>query len=219
MDKMRDNCEIDNALRDLAQERDRRLGAAPTLPPAREELLTGFLREEFPVESVLGRVVIQKDRLLNLPSVIPAAVVLSLQERLAARRASHESSGPIFQRFLRSPFAAALTVCALITAAGFFDGYRKTPSLRHARTLKPDEMNLEASVGEDRWFLGQGELFGRRASIRRFDLDRTEPASLQVSFFTSSEMYFAEGNDVRLGLRLDLPVREVLLEQDLARTP
>jgi hypothetical protein len=72
---------------------------------------------------------------------------------------------------------------------------------------------------EDRWFLGRAELFNRKASIRPFDLNKTEPASLQASFFTNSEMYFADENDARLGLRLDLPMKAFFMEQDLARTP
>ena len=219
MDEMKNNCEIENALRDLAQRRDRRLGAAPMLTPAREELLTDFLHEEFPLESAFGLAAIQKDRLLNLPAVIPAPVELALQERLAAHSASPKSSRPVLPRLIRSPFAAALTLCVIITIAFFFHGNRETFSHRNARTLKPDELNLESRVAEDRWFLGRADLFGRRASIRRFDLNKTEPASLQVSFFTNSEVYVGDEGGVRLGLRLDLPVRAVLVEQDLARTP
>lgn len=219
MDEIKNNCEIENALRALAQQRDRRLRAAPMLTPAREELLTECLREEFPLESAFGEAALQRDRLLNQSSELPAPVELALQERIAAHSTSPKSSPPILQRLIRSRFAAAITVCVMITAAVFLYSDRKTLPHRNAQNLKGDEVSFDSRVAEDRWFIGQAELFGRRASIRRFDLNKTEPASLQVSFFTNSEMYFAEGNDVRLGLRLDLPVRAVLVEQDLARTP
>ncbi len=217
---MKRNCEIENALRDLGQQRDRQLHAAPMLTSAREGLLTEFLREQFPLESAFGEAALQKDRLLNLSSVLPASVDLALQKRIAAHSNSRKPSSLILQRLIRSPFASALTVCVVI-AAVFFYGYRETLSHRSARNLNLDERNLDSKVAEDRWFLGQAELFGRRASIRRFDLNKTEPASLQVPplFFTNSELYFASGNDVRFGLRLDLPIRAILVEQDLARTP
>jgi len=80
-------------------------------------------------------------------------------------------------------------------------------------------VSLDSGLVEDRWFPGRAELFNRKASLRPFDLNKTEPASLQASFFTNSGVYFADENDARLGLRLDLPVKALLMEQDLARTP
>ncbi len=223
MDEMKYNHGIDDALRDLAQERDRRLRSVPKLTPARLALLTEFLREQFPLESAIRQAGIQRDRLLNLPSGIPAPVELTLQKQLVARIATRntvrKSWSGILQKLIRSPFAAALTVCVMITVAAFFYGPAKTQSRRNARNLKPDKASFDSRVVEDRWLLGRAELFNRKASIRPFDLNKTEPASLQASFFTNSGMYFADEGDARLGLRLDLPVKALLTEQVLARTP
>jgi hypothetical protein len=71
----------------------------------------------------------------------------------------------------------------------------------------------------DRSSFGRAELFARTASIRPFNLNTNEPASLQASFLANSTMSFVDGNDGPLGLRLDLPIRTSLTEDSLARTP
>jgi hypothetical protein len=65
----------------------------------------------------------------------------------------------------------------------------------------------------------RAELFTRKASIRPFNLNTNEPASLQASFLANSGVHFADGNVASLGLRLDLPVRAILTDDCLARTP
>jgi len=71
----------------------------------------------------------------------------------------------------------------------------------------------------DRSLLGQAELFTRPASIRAFNLETNEPASLQASFLANSRVHLGDENAAPLGLRLDLPVRAIFLEDSLARTP
>jgi hypothetical protein len=74
-------------------------------------------------------------------------------------------------------------------------------------------------VALDRSPTEQAELFVRKASIRPFNLNTKEPASLQASFLANSGVHFADGNVAALRLRLDLPLRAILLEDSLARTP
>jgi hypothetical protein len=80
-------------------------------------------------------------------------------------------------------------------------------------------MNIDSGAILDRWPIGRGDLFTRRVSIRPFNLNTDEPASLQASFLANSGVRLADGIEAPLGLRLDLPVRAILMEDGLARTP
>jgi hypothetical protein len=73
---------------------------------------------------------------------------------------------------------------------------------------------LESEAGLDR-----AELFARKAVIGPFNLNATEPASLQASFVAKSGVYFADGAETPLGLRLDLPLTAILSDEGLTRTP
>lgn len=219
MDEMKTNREIDRALRALKEQRDGKLGPAPTLMPARQASLTEVLGQEFPLESALREGAMKRDRLLDLSAGIPAPVELALRSRIAAQSTARKYSGSLFQQLIRSPFAAALAVCIMITAAVFFYRQGEIPSRRVVRNLTPDGASIAFGLAKDRGFPGRVELFGRTVSIRPFDLNKTEPASLQASFFTNSGLYFDDENDGRLGLRLDLPLRAILVERDLARIP
>jgi hypothetical protein len=87
------------------------------------------------------------------------------------------------------------------------------------RTPQVDPVNAELGMTFDRFSFGRAELFARTASIRPFNLNTNEPASLQALFLANSTMSLAGGNDGPLGLRLDLPIRTSLTEDGLARTP
>jgi hypothetical protein len=62
-------------------------------------------------------------------------------------------------------------------------------------------------------------LFSRRITIAPFNLNTSEPASLEASFVSNRRIDFADGFETPLGLRLDLPVRAILMEDGFARMP
>ncbi len=80
-------------------------------------------------------------------------------------------------------------------------------------------VSLESAVTLDRPSIIRAELFGRRITIGPFNLNTSEPASLEASFVSNRRIHFADGIETPLGLRLDLPVRATLMEDGLARTP
>jgi len=243
MDEMKQDNEIDAALRDVAQQRDKRLGKRPLLSAERQAVLTNSLVREFPVEAALRRVASKRDRLLNLAGEIPASAESILCRQLDAimagrlHRAPWKLDGlkpsslsmqrlrgdgvrisdligrtPVWLAFFRSPLGIALTACAMMSAALLCFGSWRTSSRCHAalpNTPRIDEVNIESGT----------DLFTRRVSIGPFNLNTNEPASLQASFLANKSVRFADGIEVPLGLRLDLPVRAILMEDGLARTP
>jgi hypothetical protein len=244
MDEMKQGSEIDDALCNVTKQRDRLLSKGLTLSRARQAALTGFLTRVFPLEAALREAVTKRDQLLHLHrSRIPASAESILYRRLNAllagglHRAPRKLDGlkpsslsmqllrgdgvrisdltggiPVWLTFFRSPLGTALTACAMIIAAVLCFGSWRTSSRRHAalpNTPRVDEVNIESGT----------DLFTRRVSIGPFNLNTNEPASLQASFLGNKSVRLADGIGGPLGLRLDLPVRAILMEDGLARTP
>jgi hypothetical protein len=244
MDEMRQSAEIENALRQVAKQRDKMLRKVPALSPARQAILTDCLAREFPLETALRGAATKRDQLLPLyRSGIPTSVESILHRRLDALQAAGLARGPrkldglkpsslsmqllggdgvlisdlvnrsaVWLTFFRSPPAISLMACAMIITAVLCFGSWRTSSLRHAvRPSAPrlDEVKIDSGT----------ELFTRKISIRPFNLNTNEPASLEASFVANNGMHFADGIEAPLDLRLDLPVRAILIEDSLARTP
>ena len=224
---------MDDALRELAKRRDGLLRTAPALSPERRSVLTSFLATEFPVEAAMREAATKRDHLLHphLPG-IPASVELALSRQLQAGesardggrewRASHwRISGWAWLRIFRSPPAAVLTACVVSTAAILYVGGWGTAWRHHAAENVPQAAgaNSESVLTWDRPSTGRTELFARRITIGPFNLNTSEPASLEASFASNRRLQFAEGVETPLGLRLDLPLRATLLDEGLARTP
>lgn len=235
MDKLTDDSGIDDVLRDLAKQRDRVLGKAPALSPARQTALNAALAEQFPVETALDEVATKRDQLLELnPSGIPVPAESALLRQLVASapgrvathgwRASNWRLGAsVSLRFYRWPVRAVLTASVLIAAAILCFDRWETPSRQSAQNLpdasSTEPLNLDERVRLDRSPLGKAELFARKVAIAQFSLSTTEPASLQASFLADRGRYFADGNQSSLGLRLDLPATFTLMEDGLTRIP
>ena len=244
MDEMKQSAGMENALRQVAKERDKLLRKVPVLSPAREAILTGCLAREFPLETALRGAATTRDQLLPLyRSGIPISVESILRRQLDALKAAgltcarrkldglkpssssrqrlHGDGVPVSDlasrtsgrpAFLRSPPGISLAACALIIAAIFCFGSWRTSSLRHAErpnTPRLDEANIDSGT----------ELFTRKISIRPFNLNTNEPASLQASFVANGGLHLADGIETPLDLRLDLPVRAILMEDTLGRIP
>lgn len=221
MDEMKQIGEIDDALREIVKKRDELLSKAPTLSSARQAVLADFLVREFPVEAAFRETAMERDELLDLrASEIPASVESILHRRLGAARAERGGihrwriGAPVWLRLFRSPLGGALTVCAVITAAILGFGRWETPSRRNAENFPhAPRADIESGV------ILEAGVFSRKVVIGPFNLNTNEPASLQASFFANSGVYLANASEAPLGLRLDLPVRAILTEDGLARTP
>ena len=212
MDEMKQSDGIENALRQVAKHRDKLLRTAPTLSPAREAILTDCLARKFPLETALRGAATKRDQLLHLGrSKIPPSVEANLYRQLDALHKA-PSARWAWLTFFQSPAGISLAACALIIAAILSFGSGRTPSLRQAtlpKTPRLDELSADSGTA----------LFSRRIGIRPFNLNTNEPASLQASLVANSGIDFTDGVEAPLGLRLDLPVRAILMDDSLARIP
>lgn len=232
MDEMK-QAEIDHALREVAKQRDKMLGRVPALSSARRAVLIACLVGKFPVDVALREAANRRDQLLgSCPAAIPSSVESALHCQLLAAepagrgtRRGHAAdwtiSASIWRKIFRSPLRAALTACAMIAMAFLCLGRWGSPTRGVAAENMPEAAreNLQPGAILDRPWIGRAELFSRRIAIRPFNLNTSEPASLQASFVAHSRIQFADGIETPLGLRLDLPVSATLLEDGLARTP
>ena len=228
---MNQDSDIDAALRELARQRDKRLGERPILSPECEAVLNNSLVRRFPVEAALRGATSKRDRLLHLPGEIPAFAESALHRCLAAAGPAPDGihgrgipapapGGLGWLRLFRWRRSAVLMACAIFAVAILCFGKWATPSGRKAENFphapRLDRVNGESAVTIDRFPFGRAELFTRTASILLFDLNTNEPASLQASFLANTTVSFADGP---LGLRLDLPVRTRFVEDSFAKTP
>jgi hypothetical protein len=232
MDEIKQDREFVVALREVVEQRDKRLGKRPTLSPVRTTVLNDLLAREFPVETALVQAVTKRDGLLDLNGGIPASAENAMSRQFATGGpaphgihggpASAEQNGR-WLRVFRSPRSAAVTTCILIAIVVLSFVNWGNPSRYNAqnfpRTPQVDAVNVESGMTFDRFSFGRVELFARIASIRPFNLNTNEPASLQALFVANSTMSLVDGNDGPLGLRLDLPIRTSLTEDGLTRTP
>jgi hypothetical protein len=244
MDEIKQSAGIENVLRQVAKHRDKLLRKVPALSPARQAILTDCLAREFPLETALRGAATKRDQLLPpYRSGIPRSVESILHRRLDALDAAGLARAPrrlnglkrassakqrlrrggiltsdlvrrtsVWLTFFRSPPGISFTACALIIAALLCFGSGRTSSVRHAvlpKAPRPDEVNVNPGT----------DLFIRRVSIRPFNLNTSEPASLQASIVAINRMRFDDGIKAALDLRLDLPERAILMEGSLARTP
>jgi hypothetical protein len=236
MDEMKQASEIDNGLREVAKQRDKLLSTVPALSPKRRAVLTEVLVVEFPVEAALRETATRRDQLLNpCPPEIPASAESTLHRQLLAaeparggargwRASDWRISASIWLKIFRSPPGPVLTACAMITVAILCFGRWGTPSRRNAAETLPHiqwaaRVNLESGVISDHSPIGRAELFNRKTAIGPFNLNTSEPASLQATFVANSRIYFTDGVETPLGLSLNLPVTAIFSEDGLARTP
>jgi hypothetical protein len=233
MDEMKPTGEIDDRLREVAKLRDGLLRTAPTLSPECRAVLTRFLAEELPVETVLREAATKRDHLLNpRPPKIPGLVESALHRQLLAAEATRDEgpgwraldsrvSGWAWLRIFRSQLGAILMASVVITAAILFFGGWGAPPRRPGATNLPQAsgVSFESALTLDRAPTSRAELFSRRITIASFSLQTNEPASLEASLASSRRIQFAESIETPLGLRLDLPLRATLMEDGLARTP
>jgi hypothetical protein len=214
MDEMTGFHEVDAAMREVVERRDKALRTVPRLSLTRRRALTACLARLFPVETTLRELVARRDQALDQSPVrISAAAESILQGQLAAAEPTAGASRTAFWlNLLRSPLAAALTFCFLV-AVGILGLGRWETSRANARSVSPgplgETIRLESGM----------EPFVRTIAIGPFNLSTNEPASLQASFFADRRIRFSDGKDTALGLRLDLPATAASMEDGFAGTP
>jgi hypothetical protein len=214
MDEMKQAHEIEAAMREVVARRDKALSKELRLSPARHSALSAGLARHFPVETILREMAVTRDKALHRSPVrIPVADESILQRQLAAAESSAEASRvPFWLSRIKSPLAAVLTACILITVALLGLGRWET-ARSNARSIPPgplfETITLESGM----------EPFVRTIAIGPFNLNTNEPASLQALFFANRTIRFSDGKDALLGLRLDLPMTAASMEDGFARTP
>lgn len=233
MDEMKQRNEIDKALREVAKLRDARLRTAPVLSSERRAALALDLAVKFPLEVALREAATRRDRSLSSdPPRIPGPVELALRRQLLAADAAGEGarerpaadwriSHSIWSRIFRSPLGAGLAACAIITAALVCVGRWGTPPRhRAAETLsQAAAVGLESAFTSHLALSSRTELFSRRIAVGPFNLNTSEPASLEAFFVSNRRLQFADWIETPLGLRLDLPLRATLIDEGLTSTP
>ena len=232
MDEMKQDSEIDNALREVAKLRDGLLRTAPALSSENRAVLMGFLAVELPVGAALREAATRRDWSLDSsPPKIPVSVESALHQQLEAADAARNRalgrrvsdwriSGSAWLRIFRPPLGTVLTSCVVITAAILSIGKWGTQPRPNAENLpQAAGLSLDSAVTLDSPSSSRAELFSRRIAIGPFNLNTSEPASLEAFFVSNRRIQFADGIETPLGLRLDLPVRATLMEDGLARTP
>jgi len=219
MDEARQRSEVDRLLREISRERDRLLGDVPAIPPFGRASLNGVLTREFPVEAASRKAAAERDRLLTGDQLkIPHTVERALQSVLADFEGQQASRGvwssdwrTYFAGWLRLfqwPARAALVAACLMTAVGIlFVGKREAPSHRAAGFE-----NIVQSHPSDSDSQSARAQFNLRVST-------AELASLRASFLALDRSDFRDVAEEQIGMRLDLPVRPILIDGSIARMP
>lgn len=223
--------EIDDALRDVARQRDKLLGRMPAISPARRAMLTAFVTREVPLETTFREIAVRRAQLLDPGKLtIPASIERALQWQLAHPGKKSAPRKPSFLRWQERTalwleglhWPAAAIACIMVTAAILCFGrwgtsLGITKNAPRVRQWNPENNGIEL----DRSAIVREELFAHKAGIGQFHLGsaRAELPSLQASFLTSSEAYFSDSVAPQVALRLDLPAKALLTEDAISRFP
>lgn len=217
---MKQDREIDTALREVAKQRDKLLREMPRLCPGREADLRNFLAGEFPVEAALCKRATNRDQLLNPPLAIPSSVELTLRRQLATAASDRAADGLRWWRFFRSPQSVVASACVLVAAAVLsFGKWRNAPlpvTEQLPRTAQTGE-EVDNGIALLNRSFERAELLTRTISVPPFNLRASGPASLQA-FLAINKTNFGGGRPLPIDVRLDRPMRVSLME-DEAETP
>lgn len=230
MDEVTQERELDRTLRALASARDQLLTNGLSLTPRREAALRNALRRTFPVEAALHEAAAERDSALDSPSPALPLIVESRLRRTLARtaakvEATHESPASPWQIYaarwlqgFRKSSRIALTACAIVAAAIVCVNRWGAPSQHIAEVsggCALQATNTELALSLNRVALSRSQFISDEARIDRFDLS----ASLEDSAFLQTASYSNSGvaSGDAVGIRLDLPVRALLMEDSTAR--
>lgn len=226
-----ENVAFRETLRRIAEQRDTLLSEMESIPPARLAILSHRLSAEFPVEAAMSEMSDRRDQLLTHHQLaIPHSVSEALRcHVLSARRTQEAGSAssslswksylPRWTDFLQSP-AVALAVAAslIIAAAVMFFGIGEFPfrvEAGGAVARGSSAKRLQSDFGP-RIESTSGEPHGSQLSLR---MNAAELARFREAFLATNHPYLAEVSEEPAGMRLDLPLRALLISDGVARIP
>lgn len=226
---MANNIEQDpvrETLQGIARQRDDLLGDVEPIADERLAALRKTLVRAFPLEAAFEKMAEERDRsLVPYQSTIPSAVAQSLWRSIsAAARSAREERRPwnfdwqsSARRWLLLHWPQRRTVCAvaLMIAAAIVQ-------LSNSKSREPVQVTADG-VQSSRSAEPGLPTEAQRALLPRNQLNlrinAAELASLRASFLALNHTYWAEPSDEASAVRLDLPLRSLLLSDLAARTP
>jgi len=223
--------DITDMMREVAEQRDAGLREGlPEISPDRLRRLQAALAREFPVECGLDSIAMRRDASLRTRAPqLPTSVETELAKGLTFTGAFEASElvrlpSPSVQlsRRLVSALAIAAAVIVLIGGAFYFSGSKnpvtavgvsgklESPSVRTITTVSSGAASL--TDAGDRLFASSGNDLTLRVS-------KIELASLQPSLLTMNRAILADRRHADRGLPLDLPIREMFIDEATSATP
>ncbi len=220
MDKRNDG--LAGAMREIAEQRDNRLGESGGISGDRLEQLQAFLAENLPVETALSAAAQKRDKLLSLPEPrLPQVVHAALVEQVRSVRAGTTLPGVVrqFAAWLVAPSlpgrygTAAMVAACVVIAFGLLHLSRSSnPGTRISN--KP----LLSSIENVRWEAFPENVFGPSSDHLTLGVNRIQLASLEPPLFTINRAFLDFERADRV-LPLDLPIRHIRLDVEAVRTP
>jgi hypothetical protein len=230
MDKHSDD--VSNAMREIAERRDHDLcEPARSLSPERLRQLRKKLESEFPVETALRLASDNRDNLLTDRPVLPRPLETLLRRRLSGRASDAVLRGALqrwavaLQRaWLRSRIAtqcaAAFGVIFLTIAALQIERSDRTEKAEAISHHTPHQY-FATKAGENSEHGDRPEtwLLRKPGDALTLQISTIELASREPSLFTVNRALLAQHHDFGRGLPLDLPFRQMLIDDDAIAVP
>lgn len=224
MDRKIERDAISETLQGIARQRDHLLGRVERIGDERAAALRKSLVRAFPLEAALKKMSIKRDRLL-VPSrsKVPCAVAQSLRREIsaAARSARTERRPWKFDwqsparrwLLLQWPQRAAIFAVALVIVAAIAQ-LTNSESRTWLQVTTDDAQTSHSAYAYLQTEPQRAPLPRNQLNLR---INAAELASLRASFFTLNRTD-PSGEEIS-AVRLDLPLRSLLLSDALARTP
>jgi hypothetical protein len=220
MDKRADG--LAGAMREIAEQRDKRLGGAGEISADRLEELEALLAMELPVETALLTAARQRDESLSLPEpALPAVVHAALAEQVQSVRARANPfdalrglgawlaapSQPVGYRTAALVVGTAIIAFALLRVSGLSDSTSRVAN--ESRSGSIEYSGQEALIKND--------VFGRSVDQLTLRVKRIELASVDPSLLTINRVLpdFEPADGL---LPLDLPIRQIRLDVEAVRS-
>lgn len=221
-------------MRDIAEQRDNLLRGERAISPDRLQRLHAILASELPVETALFAAGRQRDESLSVRvPVLPATIRAALAQQLPPLRAAPKPLDALRLSRIRlhtwwgslGPTRVAIAAIVILLAAGalhFADWSSVTRGLRISDpTLQPTADPKSAPEFAHQGLPPHPEERSFTASSDHLTLrvGTMELASLQPSLLTINRVFLPDRYEADRSLPLDLPIRQILIDAEAARTP
>lgn len=229
--------DLATALHELTAQRDDLLRDQGTISPDRLQRLHRVLASELLVETALSVAALKRDELRGLPKPgIPAPVEALLAAQLRFLRPTLHSRRESFRRsenyrgrlwaLLQPEWIGVATALVVVSAGVLHFGSWGKPA-RGVRTPEGTALQVSAEPPEGAVVSAHQELrtrpedsfFSTSGNHLNLRVSTIELASLRPSLLTINGDYFPDRSERDSGLRLDLPVRQILIDAESGRTP